>query len=279
MAIYRLDDGRRTRLFAGHNGPVYALAPSPDGLWLVTGSPDQTVRLLAPGRLRRRAPLGARFDPPGPGRVKVAEVEQRGFAEAMGLQAGDVIEQVYVNAKLQKEADLKALDALPPNTKIEFLVVRDGKEVPLGTTKRDAPALSLFPALDREWIVWTPRGHYETSAIGDRKYLGWHRNRLAAGQPTDFFAFDNFEKELRRPDALLRLLETASLDALEPPAAPRHRPRPLPASRSASWPRTCCRGSRSPSRRVRSSNPWSSRARGCRSASAPPARTASPAAG
>ena len=65
VALYRLDDGVRTRLLAGHNGPVYALAPSPDGKWLVTGSPDQTVRLwrlggmdirrlLVPASLRAR---------------------------------------------------------------------------------------------------------------------------------------------------------------------------------------------------------------------------------
>jgi WD40 repeat protein len=227
VAIYRLDDGRRTRLFAGHNGAVYALAPSPDGLWLATGSPDQTVRFWRLAGCDAVPPLGARFDPAEAGRVKVAEVERRGFAEAMDMKPGDVIKEVYVNAKLQEGTDLKALDALPPNTKIEFLVVRDGNEVRLVTTKRDAPTLSLFPALDREWIVWTPRGHYETSAIGDRKYLGWHRNRLLAGQPTDFFSFDNFEKELRRPDALLRLLETASLDALEPPAVPAP-PQPQP---------------------------------------------------
>ena len=122
---------------------------------------------------------------------------------------------------------------------IEFVVTRDGKQVMLGTTKRDAPAMSLFPALDREWVLWTPRGYYETSAIGDRRYLGWHRNRDAPDQPTDYFSFDHFERELRQPGALIRFLETADLGALRPDPA-RWRPSPAPpsASRSRSWRRT-----------------------------------------
>ena len=80
--------------------------------------------------------------------------------------------------------------------------------------------------LDREWIVWTPEGYYETSAIGDRRYLGWHRNREAAGQPTDYFSFDHFEKELRRGDALRRFLATADRAAL---AAEVAAPAPVPA--------------------------------------------------
>ena len=79
--------------------------------------------------------------------------------------------------------------------------------------------MSLFPALDREWVLWTPRGYYETSAIGDRRYLGWHRNRVAADQPTDYFSFDHFERELRQPGALIRFLETADLGALTPDPA------------------------------------------------------------
>ncbi|HMB06410.1 MAG TPA: hypothetical protein VKP69_22085, partial [Isosphaeraceae bacterium] len=216
VALYRLDDGLRTRLLAGHNGPVYALAPSPDGKWLVTGSSDQTVRLWRLAGMDVLAPLGARFAPGEPGKTSVAEVERGSFAEAMGMEKGDRIEALYLNGK--PATDLKALDGLPPNTKIEFLVVRDGKPVPLGTTKRDAPALTLFPALDREWVLWTPHGYYETSTLGDRRYLGWHRNRIGEGEPTDYFAFDHFEKELRRPDALLRFWRTADRKELPVPA-------------------------------------------------------------
>jgi WD40 repeat protein len=233
VAIHSLDDGRRTRLFAGHHGPVYALAPSPDGRWLVTGSSDQTVRLWRLAGCDTLAPLGATFGPPPPGQSGllgvVNRVEPLSFAEGFGLHAGDLVEQLRI--ALKEQTGFEGLSNVLPDTPIEIRIRREG-QAPLwvGTTKRDQPALTLFPALDREWVVWTPHGLYETSIIGDRRYLGWHRNRAEPGRPTDFFAFDHFEKELRRPDALIRLWESADLAALfvQPPPAPVPVPAPQP---------------------------------------------------
>ncbi len=90
------------------------------------------------------------------------------------------------------------------------------------TTKRDKPVLSLFVGLDREWVFWMPEGYYDTSAIGDRRYLKWHRNGPGADQPTDIFPADRFEAELRRPEVLTTLIQTADLAqalAAVPPAA------------------------------------------------------------
>ena len=97
--------------------------------------------------------------------------------------------------------------------------------------------MTFFPALDREWILWTPHGFYETSALGDRRYLGWHRNPLREGEPTDYFAFDRFEQELRRPDALLRFWRTADRSVLAAaPAGPVQLPPPGPAQPQAPRP-------------------------------------------
>ena len=218
VAIYRLDDGVRTRLLAGHNGPVYALAPSPNGKWLATASPDQTIRLWRLAGTDVLAPLGATFAPGDGGKMTVSQVTRGSFAEEMGLAKGDRVEQLYIEGK--PATDFPAVETNPPNSKIEFLVTRNGKQVPLGTSKRDAPALTLFPALDREWVLWVPQGYYETSAIGDRRYLGWHRNRANEGEPTDYFAFDHFEKELRRPDALLQFWLSGDREGLAAAVAP-----------------------------------------------------------
>nr|VFJ68237.1 MAG: WD40 repeat [Candidatus Kentron sp. FM] len=45
IASYDVATGRKRHEFTGHTGDVWALAPSPDGRWLVSGSWDQTVRL------------------------------------------------------------------------------------------------------------------------------------------------------------------------------------------------------------------------------------------
>ncbi|MGO9172794.1 MAG: caspase family protein [Rhodomicrobium sp.] len=44
LSAYALD-GKKTGDFIGHEGDIWAVAPSPDGLYLVSGSDDQTVRL------------------------------------------------------------------------------------------------------------------------------------------------------------------------------------------------------------------------------------------
>ncbi|HEX8201795.1 MAG TPA: hypothetical protein VF590_15070, partial [Isosphaeraceae bacterium] len=233
VAFYRRDDGVRTRFYAGHIGPVYCLAPSPDGRWLATGSSDQTVRLWTLAGCDVLAPLGADFGPgPAAGQRTVTRVEPRGFAEAAGLQVGDVIETYVIGtAFLPPEKFFARVGSVPPNTYIQFLVPRPIEvlgltftdHVPLGTTKRDSPALSFFPAVDGEWVLWTPQGYYDTSIAGDRRYLGWHINppRLDPPRPTDYLAIEQFEREMRRPALLNRLIETADLLAAlraEPPA-------------------------------------------------------------
>ena len=87
--FYRLDDGRPTRLYSGHSGPVYCLAPAKDGRWLATGSSDQTVRLWTLANCDKPPTLGAVFER-GPDGTRVTAVEPLSFAEAMGLKKGDL---------------------------------------------------------------------------------------------------------------------------------------------------------------------------------------------
>ena len=96
VAIHGLDDGRQTRLLGGHDGPVDALAPSPDGRRLVTGSSDLTVRLWPLAGCDTLPPLGASFGRLSPGGWRVESVVPRGFAELMGLRVGDLVDKLYV---------------------------------------------------------------------------------------------------------------------------------------------------------------------------------------
>jgi len=220
---------RRVRLLAGHAGPVYALAPSPDGKWLVSGSSDQTLRLWPLAHRDALAPFGATFAPAADGRMTATAVEPLGFASAMGLERGDVVEKLFLAgiARDPKQA-ATAPDAAPPEARLEFVVRRAGKAVELGTTKRDGPALTFFPSKDREWVFWMPQGYYDTSIVGDRKFLGWHRNGAKKGgggidieASTDYFAIDKYEGELRRPavlDALIASADPAVAVALVPAA-------------------------------------------------------------
>jgi len=218
ISIFRLDTGTRTRLLTGHGGPVYALAPSPDGRWLVSGSSDQTVRLWRLAGCAAVGPLGAAFGPGPDGLPAVTAVEPRGFAQAMDLRPGDVIAEFFVGADRLRAQDAPArADAEPPGRMLQFRVRRGPARaaVDLNSSKHDAPALTLFPGADREWVLWMTDGFYETSKSGDRRFLGWQRNPPAdrLDQPADAFPADTFEGTLRQPRVIDRLLDTADVAA------------------------------------------------------------------
>ncbi|WP_435018690.1 hypothetical protein TA3x_000675 [Tundrisphaera sp. TA3] len=237
VALFTLPGGVRTRQLVGHGGYVYAVAASPDGRWLVTGSADQTVRLWPLLGADRTPAFGARFEKAPEGGWKVAEITPSGFAEGAGLLAGDMIEEGFLGRAGHKGADLDAffaaLDAQPPQVMISFYARRTGvaDQVRVGATKRDSPALTLFPGLDRQWVVWTPQGYYDTSAAGDRDTIGWQTNRGTAArlQAGLYDAIARFEPRYRQrrsvqPNVIDRLLETAdpraALAALIPPPPP-----------------------------------------------------------
>ena len=221
VAVYRLEDGRRTRFLDGHSGAVYALAPSPDGKWLATGSSDQTLRLWSLAGSDVVAPLGAEFER-REGGLTVKSVEKAGFAEVAGLQAGDLLDEVALGGRVVTvEEFLGRFADSPPNSRIEFKGARKrpglaDEPVLAGTTKRDRPVLSLFVGLDREWVLWTPRGFYDASVAGDSTFLGWQVNRSTIANPkaTDFYPLLTHEKALRQPrgvpgNVIDRLLDAA----------------------------------------------------------------------
>jgi len=233
VALWNLRTGRPTRFFAGHAGPVYALAPSPDGRWLVTGSSDQTARLWPLADSDKPAKFGATFGRGAAGAWAVIEVAAGGFADGIGLKPGHVVERFFVG-KDEKDpaAFLPDLEAGHPSTYYGFhaRLGPAGDLLRAGTSRRDSPALTLFPAEDREWVLWTPRGHYDTSVAGDRRYLGWLTNRgtiarLLAGS---FDTIDKFERRFRQrkgpaPNVIDRLLDTGDpilALAAPPPVAP-----------------------------------------------------------
>ena len=91
VVVYDLDTGSRTRVFAGHSGPVVSVVPSPDGRWLASSSVDQTILIYSLAGCDTRPGLGATFRQRPDRAWVIAEVEPRGFAAGMGLLAGDVI--------------------------------------------------------------------------------------------------------------------------------------------------------------------------------------------
>jgi hypothetical protein len=202
--------------------------------------------------------LGATFQQGANGDWAVKEISPRSFASAMGLQVGDVItvagigRQIY--AKPETITAFVARRWFPPQVpspeeiaKFIALVDKESPGVTIGifirrrvflpqfgrsfdldfaqafpSTKRDNPALTLLLGVNKEWIVWTPQGYYDTSIDGDTRLLGWHTNPpYQTSRPTDFVPVVTYARTMNRPDVLERLWRTGNLrQALEPvPAA------------------------------------------------------------
>jgi len=225
IIIHRLPDGQRTRVLSGHSGATYGLAPSADGRWLASASADQTVRLWALAGCDTRPPLGATFERDAQGVFTVREVMRRGFAQEMGLQPGDRIDQCSLvrdrsAVPIAPDSLIRQIDTVAPGIPIAIAVHRGGRPEQFQTTRRDSPVLSLFPSSDREWVMWMPEGYYDTSIAGDRRLLGWHVNKGVA-VPAEFYPMSRYEAQLRQPriiDALLRTADAVgAIGAAQPP--------------------------------------------------------------
>ena len=225
VVLWNLVTGEKTRSLSGHAGPVYAVASSPDGRWLVTGSSDQTIRLWPLAGCDRTPAFGARFE----GNV-VAEVSSGGFADGIGVKPGLIVDRVEVGdfgppLLFDPASILPRLDFESPTKMVTLTGRMPGQAAGFraATTKRDSPALTVFPAVDRRWAFWTPRGLYDSSADGDRRFLGWLTNRGSVAQllAGTFDSIDKFEARYRQPrgagNRIDRLLDTADpLQAIGP---------------------------------------------------------------
>jgi WD40 repeat protein len=244
IAVFDLETGRRTRTFAGHSAPVVSVVPSPDGRWLASSSHDQTIMLYPLAGCDTRPVLGATFRQRADSKWTVRTVERGSLAAAMGLKAGDVIAEAGTasrvdDTKLYSKAEeiaefVKLIDGMEPlicsvGIKVRRLVfVPTVGPIPfetlLPTTKQNNAALTILLDTDKEWVVWTPQGYYDTSIEGDTRLLGWHTNPpYNTSRPTDFVPVITYAGTMARPDVLERLWRTGDLQlalAPVPVAAP-----------------------------------------------------------
>lgn len=250
IVVFDLETGRRTRFFVGHSAPVTALAPSPDGRWLASGSVDQTIKIYPLIGCDTMPGFGATFRQDADSSWVIDTVEPRGFAAAMGLLAGDrvvkgqIIDRSGIRgyATPEEVAELtRRVDAVLPNDEIGLFVRRtvwipglgyfEVNLPPLPSSKRNNPVFNLLVGLDKEWVLWTPRGFYDTSIEGDSRLLGWQINSAFdqnPPRPTEYLPIASFATKLMRGDVLDRAWNSDGLDVDTPPIAAVPPPVPAP---------------------------------------------------
>lgn len=102
--------------------------------------------------------------------------------------------------------------ALAPSLDGEYLATAAiDQAVHLWNLRTGKRLASLFVSRDREWVCWTPSGHYEASAGGER-YIGWHVNRPAE-EFSDFYPSSVFRDQFHRPEIVRAVIAEAGLEA------------------------------------------------------------------
>jgi WD40 repeat protein len=102
--------------------------------------------------------------------------------------------------------------ALSPSPDGRFLVsASDDQTLRLWNLQAGTLLASLFVARDREWVCWTPSGHYQASSGGEQ-YIGWHFNR-GPDKMAEFFPSSVFRDAFHHPELVRRTIELADFDA------------------------------------------------------------------
>jgi WD40 repeat protein len=244
LSVYELTDKgpRRTRVYAGHQGEVMALAASADGSWVVSASNDQTLAAWNINDVFKSQPiLGAKFAverADGRERLLVKKVDVGSPAWEAGLLENDeVIRFVFTTDKstifetdqsaADRDAALRMLENPVPGREHYFLVRRAGRPVELLTTARQRPVLRFFPTRDGEWALWMWRSSfYDCSTKGD-SYIGWHVNAPVLDEKPKFYPAERFREQLERKDVINRLLENRDVAAALREAEDTDNPQPL----------------------------------------------------
>ena len=227
-----LDTGVRTRFFAGHGSPVVSVVPSPDGRWLASSSEDQTIMIYPlagcdtrPGLVPRLASV-----PTGPGRWTRSSQRDSSppwvcspATSSPGPGSRGQRPHGLHHARTDRPVPRPGQGAAPG---LDVIAVRVRRtlfpppigilDVPLpriGTTKRNNPVLTLMMGEDKEWVLWTPQGYYNTSIVGDWRYLGWHINADdAVSRSADFVPMGTYAATMQKPAILEQLWRTGDLD-------------------------------------------------------------------
>ena len=105
--------------------------------------------------------------------------------------------------------EVKAVSPSPDGR--HLATASDDQTVRLWSVETGELLASLFVTAEREWVCWTPSGHYHASPGGER-YIGWHFNR-GTGRLGEFFPSYVFREAFHRPDLVAETVRLGSFAA------------------------------------------------------------------
>ena len=110
--------------------------------------------------------------------------------------------------RLPAATEIKAVN-ISADSKTAVIALSDGTVRWLDTSD-GRTLMSLFALSDGRWIMWTDKGHYDTS-IGAETLIGWHVNR-PDNIKVDFFPVSHFRDRFYRPDVIDKVLPLHSAE-------------------------------------------------------------------
>lgn len=172
--------GKLLRDFVGHSGGVRALALSPDGRYLASGSEDQKVLLWKLDEPGRFPSVSEYFTAEAFKSVKIAGIE-----EILGQNEPEAWQKLMRAIEKSQPKLYKEVSSTFP-----YLHVSTN------------PFMTLFLADNGEWITWTEEGYFHCSSDG-AKLFGWHINR-GISSLSDFYTAEQYFDILYEPELLIR---------------------------------------------------------------------------
>ena len=176
--------GKLVRDFVGHGGGVRALALSPDGQYLASGSEDQKVilwKLDEPGTFPS---ISEYFTSEAFENIKIAGIDE-------------ILDQQ------DPEAWQKLMRAIEKGHPRLYKEVSNTYPYLHVSTQ---PFMTLFLTDLEEWIAWTEEGYFHCSSDG-AKLFGWHINR-GISSLSDFYTAEQYFDILYEPELLLQSFKT-----------------------------------------------------------------------
>src|SRR5271157_3987868 len=227
LYLFDARSGKQLRTFVGHSSEVFAIAPSPDGRYLLSGSADQTLRIweLAGNKgviaSDKRAGIGIRIALEGEHHTIRGITPGLPVSRDKRLQVGDRIIAIaqfgedFVELKGKTIPEVSTMVRGVAGTTVRLRASRDGVD---GTreyefkredlSQASTPILSIFAAGD-DWVAWSPAGYYAASPGGEQ-LMGWHVNN-GPDAMASYYPASQFRKTLYRPDVIKRLLGTGNV--------------------------------------------------------------------